>query len=386
MIRSGIAGSGFAAGFHVAGLRACRHLEVQPAAVYSPTAERCAAFAAQHELAAAASLPQLLEQVDVVHVCAPPATHEEITCAALAAGVHVILEKPFTGCFAAAETPRAEMEAAAVASARRMLAAERAGSATLGYAENWVFAPAVQKEAEIVRKTGAQVLRMLGEESHSGSHSPVYGIWRHSGGGSLVGKACHPLTAMLFLKEEEGRARGGAPIRPATVSARVHALTRLPGYRDAGYLRADYEEIEDCGALHVTFGDGTVADVFASEVVLGGVANWLEVFANNHRTRCNLNPVDALQTYNPSEEQFADVYVVEKIGTKQGWSQPAPDEAWMHGYPQELAHFYECFAAGVAPLCGAELGFVTTAVLYAAYRSAERGGQEVPVAELPSAP
>ena len=88
----------------------------------------------------------------------------------------------------------------------------------------------------------------------------------------------------------------------------------------------------------------------------------------------------------PVEEQLDDVYVVEKIGTKQGWSQPAPDEDWMHGYPQELAHFYACFANGTAPQCGAELGFVTTAVLYAAYRSAEQGGAEVPVAELPAAP
>ena len=46
------------------------------------------------------------------------------------------------------------------------------------YAENWVYAPAVQKEREIVVKTGAQILRMIGEESHSGSHSPSYGIWR----------------------------------------------------------------------------------------------------------------------------------------------------------------------------------------------------------------
>ena len=385
-MRAGIAGSGFAAEFHVAGLKGCAGLGVAPAAVYSPDASRRVAFAARHGLAAAASLEELLGQVDAVHVCAPPATHEEIVCAALAAGVHVIVEKPFTGCFAAADTPRAQMEAAAVASARRMLAAEQASSATIGYAENWVFAPAVQKEAEIVRKSRAQILRMAGEESHSGSHSPLYGIWRHSGGGSLVGKVCHPLTAILFLKEEEGRANGGAPIRPATVSARVHALTRLPGYRDAGHLRADYEETEDCGSLHVTFADGTVADVFASEIVLGGVYNWLEVFANNHRTRCNLNPIDALHTYNPAESQLDDVYVVEKIGTKQGWSQPAPDEDWMHGYPQELAHFYQCFAAGSAPQCGAELGFVTTAVLYAAYRSAEQNGEEVPVAELPAAP
>jgi predicted dehydrogenase len=260
-----------------------------------------------------------------------------------------------------------------------MLAAERASSATLGYAENWVFAPAVQKEAEIVRKSKAQLLRMMGEESHSGSHSPVYGQWRHAGGGSLVGKACHPLTAILFLKEVEGRATGGTPIRPATVSARVHALTRLPGYRDAGHLRADYEEIEDCGALHVTFADGTVADVFASEVVLGGVYNWLEVFANNHRTRCNLNPIDALHTYNPAEEQLADVYVVEKIGTKQGWSFPAPDEDWATGYRQELADFLGAIRDGREPASGLPLAIDTTAVLYAAYLSAERGGQEVEV-------
>lgn len=67
-------------------------------------------------------------------------------------------------------------------------------------------------------------------------------------------------------------------------------------------------------------------------------------------------------------------------------AQPAPDDDWMHGYPQELAHFFECFATGSAPQRGAELGCVTTAVLYAAYRSAEQGGAEMPVAELPATP
>jgi hypothetical protein len=77
--------------------------------------------------------------------------------------------------------------------------------------------------------------------------------------------------------------------------------------------------------MHVTFSDGTVADIFSSELVLGGVHSWLEVFANNHRTRCNLIPVDALQTFNPQEDLLKDVYSTEKLGTKQGWSRPAPD-------------------------------------------------------------
>ena len=31
-----------------------------------------------------------------------------------------------------------------------------------------------------------------------------------------------------------------------------------------------------------------------------------------------------MQTYNPVDAAFKDVYVVEKIGTKQGWAKPRP--------------------------------------------------------------
>jgi len=77
--------------------------------------------------------------------------------------------------------------------------------------------------------------------------------------------------------------------------------------------------------VHVTFEDGTIATVFASEMVMGGIHNWLEVCANNHRTICDLNPNDMMQTYNPVDAQFDDIYVVEKTGTKQGWAKTAPD-------------------------------------------------------------
>ena len=250
----------------------------------------------------------------------------------------------------------------------------------LGYAENWIYAPAVQKEREIIEKTGAQILWMIGGESHSGSHSPVYGIWKHAGGGSLVGKACHPLSACLYLKQVEGRARNGQPIRPKSVSARTHEITRLPGYQDKGFLRTDYDDVEDYGQLHVTFDDGTVADVFATELVLGGVHNWLDVFANNHRTSCRLNPVNLLDTYNPSAAQFSDVYVVEKIGTKEGWSHPAADEEWQQGFYQEIQDFLESCASGRRPQSDAMLAQDTVAALYAGYVSAKRGGQETALA------
>jgi predicted dehydrogenase len=377
-LRIGIVGSRFAARLHLSAYRRVYGVDARLAGVTSPTADRRDAFARDSGAAAYADLAAMLPHVDVVDVCSPPATHEAVALEAIAAGKHVLIEKPFTGAFDKASGKEALLRDA-LASADRIVEAARRRGIVLGYAENWIYAPAVQKEREIVEKTGAQILWLLGGESHSGSHSPVYGIWRHAGGGSLVGKGCHPLTACLYLKAVEGRARDGRAIRPASVSCRVHEITRLPGYRGRGFLRTDYDDIEDYGQLHVTFDDGTVADVFATELVLGGVHNWLEVFANNHRTTCRLNPVNLLDTYNPEAEQFRDVYVVEKIGTKEGWSHPAADEEWQQGFYAEVQDFVECCVSGKRPQSDDEVAHDTVATLYAGYVSAERKGQDVPV-------
>jgi predicted dehydrogenase len=83
------------------------------------------------------------------------------------------------------------------------------------------------------------------------------------------------------------------------------------------------------------------------------------------------------------EEIFRDIYVTEKLGTKQGWSHPAPDEAWQHGYPQEFQDFMESIYHDRKPLSGMELARDTIAVIYSGYLSAERGGAEVPVPPHP---
>lgn len=386
-IRAGYAGSGFAATFHHESVLQSGLSYIDPIGVFSKTPEHRGKFASEHGVKAFDTLEGLLDEIDVVHVCVPAAVHERVAVEALKRNVHVILEKPFTGYFGPAgdgsfkgnEFSKETMREGALASARRIVEAEQASDAHIYYAENWVYAPVIQKEEEIIRKSGAQILWMIAEESHSGSHSDAYGIWRMAGGGSLMGKGCHPLTTVLYLKRLEGMVRNGTPIRPAAVTARTHELTQLPGYIDKGQLRTDYTDVEDWGFMHVIFDDGTIADVYSSEIVLGGVHNWLEVFANNHRTRCNINPVDAVETYNPIEEQYKDVYVVEKIGTKQGWSKPAPDENWMSGYVQEIRFFYECISENRLPFAYAELGYDTTDVIYSAYLSAERGGAEVAV-------
>ena len=125
-----------------------------------------------------------------------------------------------------------------------------------------------------------------------------------------------------------------------------------------------------------------MADVITCELVLGGVYDYIEVFANNHRTLCRLSPAGLMDTYNPRGEQFEDIYLIEKASTKEGWTQAAPDENFTMGYRAELQDFLECAAHGEQPQSGLELALDTTSTIYAAYVSEERGGAGVAVPRL----
>jgi predicted dehydrogenase len=187
---------------------------------------------------------------------------------------------------------------------------------------------------------------------------------------------------MLYLKRVEGEASTGRPIRPAAVTARVHELTKIRNYRDAGFLRSNYEDVEDYAWAHVVFEDGTVGDVVTGATVLGGINDYVDVFANNHRTRCNINPVGLMETYNPRASQFSDIYVNYGITTNEGWLYPAPDENWMFGYQAEMQDALECVAFDREPIAGLQLAMDTVNVIYSAYLSAEHSGQEISVERL----
>ncbi len=314
-VRAGIVGAGFSASFHYEAARRVHGANVEIQGVFA--LDRAEDYAKARGIPVMPSLEALIDRCDVLHVCTTASSHEDVARKALAAGKYAIVEKPLTGYFGDGTDafhgdrfPRAAALEQAQASIGRMLEAEATSRGKILYAENWVYAPAVQKEREILTKTGAQILWIHAEEAHSGSHAATYAYWKCSGGGSMIGKGCHPLTAALYLKAVEGKARSGKPIRPAEVSSRTHAFTRLPAFRDEKHIRCDYHDIEDFSLMHVVFEDGTAADVFASDIVLGGIHNWLEVAANNHRSICNINPNNALQTYNPVEAAFKDIYVV----------------------------------------------------------------------------
>lgn len=386
-IRMGLVGTGFAGQYHVECLKRVYGVDVEIAGVTSLREESREKFGKTNGIKVYENAESMIEDVDLLDICSPPYAHEDTIIMAANAGKGVICEKPLTGYFGpekcddydGSKDSKTAMLEAVAKKLERIADAVTKNKTFFGYAENFVYAPGIQKEREILEKTRSQILRMTGEESHNGSASAVYGIWSKSGGGSLIGKGCHPLGAMLYLKRVEGLANSGRPIRTATVSARTHKITRLENYRDAGLIRTDYRDVEDYGFMHITFEDGTVADVLTSEVVLGGIYDYVEVFANNHRSRSRISPSGLMDVYNPRNDEFSDIYLMEKVSTQEGWSMAAPDENFTMGYLPELQDFIMSAAEKREAQSGLGLALDTTAAIYAAYVSDEQHGIETKI-------
>jgi scyllo-inositol 2-dehydrogenase (NADP+) len=92
MIRAGLVGYGLAgSAFHAPLVRACGRMELS------------AVMTSRDVPGAVRGLDELLERSDLVIVASPNATHFEITKAAIEAGKHVVVDKPFTPTIAEAD-------------------------------------------------------------------------------------------------------------------------------------------------------------------------------------------------------------------------------------------------------------------------------------------
>lgn len=391
-IQIGLVGAGFAARFHADCYRRVAGVEVVLAAVAAAHPDRARKLADEFGISRVYDrVEEMLADplIDLVDVCAPNNLHVPLIEAAAAAGKHVAVEKPLTGYFGddwpdpdariGDVVPGEQMRRGALASADRAIASCQRAGVRLLYAENWVYAPGIQKIRRLLERAGGTILRIEGEESHSGSHAAYYRRWRTAGGGSLLGKGCHPLGAALYLKRVEGLRRAGVPIRPRSVVAETARLTRTPAFaaESEHYIKNGYDDIEDWASILVTFEDGTVAQITASDTTLGGIRNYLTVFASNAVATANINPNNLCTAYAPSAEIFGDEYIAEKIETKAGWTFPAPDEDWVTGYPQELQDFVEAVVSDREPLSGADLARDVVAVIFAGYQSAREGRRVV---------
>ena len=381
-IRVGLAGSGFVAELHMYAYKRVYGVEVEVKAV-AARGDHVVEFARRHGIANAhRSFADLIadRDIDVIDICTPPNLHASMIVDAMRAGKHVICEKPFAGYFGrdGDEAPIGKHVAKAVMYERvleemdKTAAAIKASGQLFMHAEDWIYAPAVTKTAEILKATKDKILFMKGEESHSGSHAPHAAEWAMTGGGSLIRMGCHPLSAVLYLKQVEAKARGET-IKVASVTCDVGNVTACLKPDERAYIKASPVDVEDWGTLNLTFSDGTKATVFSGDMIMGGVRNLIETYTSGGSLFANITPNTHMMTYQTSEEKLASVYITEKVDRKTGWQFICLEEEWTRGYLQEIQDFMECVSLGRAPRADLALAFETIKVSYAGYWSAEEG-------------
>lgn len=327
-----------------------------------------------------------LPEVEVVDLCVPNHLHRPIAEAAAAAGKHIVCTKPLTayvGQDLPAEATDEEisgvdpgrMLAVATADAQAMVTAAQEAGVYLMYGENWVYAPSITRAEGLITTSRGTILEMRGGECHNGSHSPYSKIWRYTGGGALLRLGAHPIGAMLYLKQQEGLARSGHPIRPVTVSAEVGDLSRIASVvqGEKPWIVTGWQDVENWAAVIITFSDDSRAVVYASDNVLGGMESKLEIFLSNSQLKCNLSPNNLLQAYTPHPDVFGDAYIMEKTSTSAGWSTPIPAEDWSSGQLAMCQDFVASVAEKRPSKSDGVLGLEVTRLIYSAYVAAAAG-------------
>lgn len=196
-LRWGIVGPGRIAGGFAKAVRA--HTAQQIVAVASRSLDRASAFAATHGIEIAlGSTEQLVTHpdVDVVYVATPQSEHLSIGLAALAAGKHVLIEKPIT---------------VSAAEAKTLADAARAAGRLVMEAMWSRYLP----QTSVIRKLLAdgvlgEVRAVLADHGQAITADPQHRLYRPElGGGALLDLGIYPVQfASMVL---------GAPTRVAAV-------------------------------------------------------------------------------------------------------------------------------------------------------------------------
>lgn len=219
--RLAIAGTGWSAGtitgaLHGAGLGTV-------VAACGRTIEGATAFASKHGIPdATADLDGVLhrEDVDAVIVSTPHATHEPIAMRAMAAGKHVLVEKPL---------------ACSATGAERMAAAATRHGVQLGaylqnrFADSTIAAREVLASGRLGRVLQASVTVMLRRDPPYFSGSTWRGRWRTECGSALINQSIHELDRLVFLLGNVARVHGFLDhlVHPIETDDTVAAAFRL---------------------------------------------------------------------------------------------------------------------------------------------------------------
>jgi predicted dehydrogenase len=214
----------------------------------SPSPDRTAAFGARYPFPVTNELGQAIADpaVDLVLLLTPPNTHLELGRACLAAGKHLLVEKPLD---------------AELGNARELVAAAAAADRRLGVVLQHRFRPGAVRLRELLETTAlgavqAATVSVPWWRPQAYYDEPGRGTRARDGGGVLLTQAIHTLDLFRALV---------GPVEVIAARSMTTALHRM--------------ETEDFAAALVSLAGGAVGTVLATTAFHPGAPERIEVIA-----------------------------------------------------------------------------------------------------------
>ncbi len=313
-LRIGIVGAGFGVKAHLPALLAHERYEVVALASPSSAAGVAKERGIPHVFASCAEMVRGCE-LDAVTVASPPFAHREDVLAALAAGKHVLCEKPF---------------ALNVSHAEEMLAASQRAGTACGLAHEFRWIPARQAIKELIVNGHVKPLREIEVAQLStflrmdGTRERGWWFDRDRGGGIAGALLSHVIDMASWL--------AARPPQHTTGFLR----TANPQRHDAkGEFISD---VDDGAFALVDYGDGLVARLCVDATVAQSSFT-LAAHAEN-RTAVESGP-SAVET---------TLYAVDERETSELQCKPSPYARFSSVQPNVpyLMELYDAFATAIA--------------------------------------
>jgi predicted dehydrogenase len=330
-----ILGSGFISRFYADSLVAQRRKDVI-VSVYSRSEANAKKFADDYKVPHyTTSIKECLEnkEVDTVIIGLSNDMHLEAVLACAAAGKHVLCTKPL---------------GRNAAEALQMLQAVDKANVVGGYLEDLCYTPKFLKSLSSI-KSGAigEVIWTKSRETHPGPHSDWFWNKEKSGGGAIIDLGCHCV--------EISRNFIGKNIKPAEVmcwaDTRVHPI-----------------EAEDNAIGLVKYENGAIGQFEVSWTFRGGMDLRDEVMGTEGTIWTN----NFLRTgFDMFTSGKAGSYVAEKAESSSGWLFPVGDEVHELGYNHMFTDMFDAIDNKTQPAETFYDGYITNAILDAAYLSAK---------------
>jgi predicted dehydrogenase len=249
MIRIGIIGCGKVAHLHAKAIANLRDAKLM--AVHSRTMEKAEIFGKTYGASGFTNITTMVttEKLDLVIVCTPHPNHIESAVAAMAAGAHVLAEKPL---------------AASLEDCDAMINMAKIHGKKLGVISQRRFYEPVMRVKQAINdgKIGVPVLatvNMFGwrDENYYKS-DPWRGSWKHEGGGVLVNQAPHQLDVLLWMMGE------------------IEEL-----YGVWANLNHPYIEVEDTAMAIIKFKNGALGNLVVSNSQKSGLYGKIHIHGSN---------------------------------------------------------------------------------------------------------